>query len=109
MKKGDHLRENAWKSARSLHKTLENIGLDLHPIPSPVIGVSFQSEETAIQFWNILLDAGIYTNLILPPAAPGGGAVIRCSVTAAHSAEQIKKIGACFRSIADELGLSKAA
>ena len=59
--------------------------------------------------WNILLDAGIYTNLILPPAAPGGGAVIRCSVTAAHSAEQIKKIGVCFRSIADELGLSKAA
>ena len=27
----------------------------------------------------------------------------------AHSAEQINKIGACFKSIAKELGLSKAA
>lgn len=109
MKDGDHLRKNAWESARNLHKTLESIGLDLHPVPSPIIGVSFQSEEVAIQFWNILLESGIYTNLILPPAAPGGGAVIRCSVTAAHSTEQINKIGACFKSIAKELGLSKAA
>jgi 8-amino-7-oxononanoate synthase len=35
-------------------------------------------------------------NLILPPAAPGGKSLVRCSVSAAHSPEQIRTILGAF-------------
>ena len=35
---------------------------------------------------------GVYTNLIVPPASPDGSSLIRCSLSAAHSDEQVDAI-----------------
>jgi 8-amino-7-oxononanoate synthase len=43
-----------------------------------------------------LLDRGIYVNLILPPAAPEGKSLVRCSVSAVHSSEQMDYVGETF-------------
>jgi 8-amino-7-oxononanoate synthase len=45
--------------------------------------------ETAFGFWAQLLEAGLYTNVSLPPATPKGLALLRSSVSAAHTPEQI--------------------
>jgi 8-amino-7-oxononanoate synthase len=42
--------------------------------------------------WNQLLDAGVYVNMMLPPATPGGASFLRCSIGAAHTPEQITTI-----------------
>ncbi|HDJ28286.1 MAG TPA: 8-amino-7-oxononanoate synthase, partial [Proteobacteria bacterium] len=41
----------------------------------------------------------VYTNLVLPPATPDGGSLLRCSVSAAHTSEQISRIIAAFATI----------
>ena len=85
-------RSRVWENAHLLYDGLEKLGLDLGPEVSPVIGVTYSGKEQAFNAWQMLLDRGVYTNLILPPAAPDGGALIRCSVTAAHTVAQIRSI-----------------
>ena len=57
--------------------------------PGPVAALIFGERETAIAHWQGLLDAGIYTNLMIPPAAPSGKFIVRISLSAAHSDEDI--------------------
>jgi 8-amino-7-oxononanoate synthase len=42
----------------------------------------------------------VYVNLILPPAAPNGGCLLRCSVSAAHTPEQLEQIAGAFAALA---------
>jgi len=109
MKEGSHLRKKAWDNARSLYTNLAATGLNIGPTVSPIVGVSFENDHLGYTFWDKLLKMGVYTNLILPPAAPDGGSVIRCSVTAAHSSKQILDICGAFSEVAIGLGLVKAA
>jgi 8-amino-7-oxononanoate synthase len=71
---------------------LQDLGFELGPEVSPVIAVRCQDRVSALAQWNQLLQAGIYVNMMLPPATPGGGSFLRCSVSAAHTPEQITTI-----------------
>jgi len=51
----------------------------------------------ALATWRRLLELGVYTNLMMPPASPDGSSLLRCSASAAHTAEQIDAIVDAFR------------
>ena len=93
------LREIVWSNAQLLHSGLSQLGFQIGADVSPVIGIPFEDREVALTYWQDLFNKGVYTNLILPPAAPDGGSLIRCSVTAAHSKEQIRVILDAFDAI----------
>ena len=42
--------------------------------------------------WNALLQNGVYLNLALPPATPDNRPLLRSSVSAAHTPEQIDTV-----------------
>jgi 7-keto-8-aminopelargonate synthetase-like enzyme len=46
--------------------------------------------------WNALLAAGVYVNIALPPGTPNKLCLLRCSVSAAHSSDDIDRIIALF-------------
>ncbi|MGB5209230.1 MAG: aminotransferase class I/II-fold pyridoxal phosphate-dependent enzyme [Gammaproteobacteria bacterium] len=91
------LRQKLRENARHLYQGLEEMGLTLGADVSPVIAVRFEQSEDAARTWERLLDAGIYTNLFVPPATPDGTSLLRCSVSAAHTSEQIDTILDQFR------------
>ncbi len=91
------LRERLWRNANKLYDGLSQLGFQLGPEPSPVVAVRMDSRERALTMWQLLLDDGIYINLILPPAAPDGSSLLRCSVSAAHTDAQIDQIIEAFR------------
>jgi 8-amino-7-oxononanoate synthase len=93
------LREIVWSNAQLLHSGLSQLGFQIGADVSPVIGIPLEDREVALTYWQDLFNKGVYTNLILPPAAPDGGSLIRCSVTAAHSKEQIRVILDAFDAI----------
>ncbi|MDF1587592.1 MAG: aminotransferase class I/II-fold pyridoxal phosphate-dependent enzyme [Gammaproteobacteria bacterium] len=93
---GSDLRKKLHENAVSLHSKLEALGYPLGAEASPVIAVVFDDKIKALQFWNNLLQLGVYVNLMLPPATPNGMFLIRCSVSAAHTSEQIDRIVAAF-------------
>jgi 8-amino-7-oxononanoate synthase len=63
---------------------------------SPVIAVKCADEPSTIAMWNALLEAGVYVNIALPPGTPARMCLLRCSVSAAHSFDDIDRIIALF-------------
>ena len=60
------------------------------------MAVTIEDRDQAIAWWNQLLEHGAYVNLVMPPASPTVHSLLRCSVSAAHSPEQIDAIVAAF-------------
>jgi glycine C-acetyltransferase/8-amino-7-oxononanoate synthase len=46
--------------------------------------------------WQALLERGLYVNLARPPATPAGMTLLRCSLCAEHSSEQVDEIMGIF-------------
>lgn len=93
------LRERIWRNAQHLHQGLKREGFVLGAEPGPVVAAIFESRETALHFWQGLLEQGVYVNLMLPPATPGGKCLVRASLSAAHTPEQIDHIIAAFAAL----------
>ena len=83
------LKTRLWRNAERLYNALKESNLRLGPELSPVIAIRLEDRGLALNAWQRLLEAGIYCNLMLPPAAPEGGSVLRFSLSAAHTDEQI--------------------
>ena len=94
------LKENLWSNARRLYSGLQELGFELGPEISPVVAVRCKDRESALANWNQLLEAGVYVNMMLPPATPGGASFLRCSVSAAHTPHQIDAIIKKFKDLA---------
>jgi 8-amino-7-oxononanoate synthase len=96
---GSDLRERLWENARHLYDGLAQLGFTLGPEPTPVVAVYMESKEATLFGWKKLLEQGVYVNLVLPPAAPEGKSLLRCSVSAVHTPEQIERIVTVFEGL----------
>ena len=105
---GGALRKRLMRNAEHLHKGLVNIGFTLGGDISPVVAVVAPDAETGVSFWRGLMDGGVYVNLALPPATPQNFTLLRCSLCAAHTIEQIDRIIEVFADVADSLGMLPA-
>lgn len=94
------LKERLWQNAYQLYGRLKELGFELGPEPSPIVAVRFRQPEKALKTWYGLLERGVYVNMVLPPATPGGEALLRASVSAAHTPAQIAAISEAFAALA---------
>lgn len=99
------LRRQLTENGRRLYAGLADLGFILGPEPNPVVSAIMPDAETAFTFWTRLLQAGVYTNVSLPPATPNGLALLRSSVSAAHSPEQIDQALALFAEVGRDMEL----
>lgn len=56
------------------------------------MAILLDNPRQALTLWNGLMEHDIYVNLVLPPAAPEGKSLVRCSINAAHTTEQIDQV-----------------
>jgi 8-amino-7-oxononanoate synthase len=105
IKERPELRRQLWTNARRLYQGLAESGYQLGPQASPVIAVMLKSPHEGLAFWRALIEKGVYVNLVLPPATPGAVTLIRCSVSAAHTPEQIDQIIEAFASLRSPVDL----
>lgn len=106
---GDDLRERLWQHAHRFHASMEAAGYRLgSKDPGPVTALLFDDRETAIRLWKALLDADVYTNLMVPPSTPAGLAIVRISLSAAHSDEDIDRLIGVLTDIAPRLKAAAA-
>jgi 8-amino-7-oxononanoate synthase len=103
MSKDDGLRTAIWNNAHRLHAGLRELGFEVASEPGPVAAIRLPNEPTAVTAWNRLLRSGVYVNLALPPGTPAGACLLRCSVSAAHTATQIDDVLDRFASLAASL------
>ncbi len=88
-----------WARAHQLHAGLIAAGFEPASPPGPIIALPRADELTAVREWNQLMEAGIYVNLAVPPATPHAKSLLRLSVSAAHSEDEINQILAAFRGL----------
>lgn len=86
------LRARLWRNAMRLREGLTQLGLQVGDTPSPVLAIRLADRAGALAAWNGMLREGVYVNLMVPPAAPAGASLLRMSVSAAHTDEQIDEI-----------------
>jgi 8-amino-7-oxononanoate synthase len=92
-----------WENVAYMRKQLGALGLDIGNSKSPIIPIKTGDEETTGACWRILLDHGVYTNPIVPPAAPANGGLLRTSYMATHTKQQLDTALQGFRLIKERL------
>ena len=102
------LRDRLWRNARILYDGLEALGFQLGPEVSPVVAITLPGKEIAVRFWNALMDAGVYTNIAIPPSTPNALSLLRSSISAAHTRDQIAVALDVFARVGAELDLIPA-
>jgi 8-amino-7-oxononanoate synthase len=93
------LRHQLWDNAKRLYNGLKSLGLPVGPTASPVVAVEMSDRSRTIDCWKALMEAGVYVNLVIPPASPSTNFLLRNSVSAAHTSAQIDAIIAAYASL----------
>jgi 7-keto-8-aminopelargonate synthetase-like enzyme len=87
-------RAHLWKNSKRLHQALRELGFDLATpeAQSAIIAVLLPDQDITVRMWQALLEAGLYVNMARPPATPAGTFLLRCSLCAEHSDEEVGRI-----------------
>jgi glycine C-acetyltransferase/8-amino-7-oxononanoate synthase len=104
---GGNKRAHLWENSRTLHKGLVDLGFKLgtDTPQSAIIAVIMPDLEKGAMMWEALLKEGLYVNLARPPATPAGMTLLRCSLCAEHSAEQVQTILGMFERAGKAIGI----
>jgi 8-amino-7-oxononanoate synthase len=100
-------RAHLWENARRVHAGLTEMGFKLGTATcdSAIIAVILDDQEQAVMMWQGLLEAGLYVNMARPPATPAGTFLLRCSLCAEHTTEQVTQIIEMFRGVGKAVGV----
>ncbi len=93
------LAKSLWDRVHQLYTGLVDAGLTPVSPPGPIMAISRPDEHQALAEWNMLMNAGVYVNLAIPPATPQAQSLLRLSLSAAHTEDDINQIIAAFRSL----------
>jgi 7-keto-8-aminopelargonate synthetase-like enzyme len=87
-------RQHLWENARRVHESLTQLGFTLgtQTPQSAIIAVVLPTQEQAVGMWQALLEHGVYVNMARPPATPAGMYLLRCSLCAEHTSEQVDRV-----------------
>jgi len=100
-------RAHLWENSRRLHQGLRDLGFTLgtETAQSAIIALILPDQETTVGMWQALLEQGLYVNMARPPATPAGMYLLRCSLCAEHSSEQVGQILAMFAAAGRAIGV----
>lgn len=104
---GGHKRAHLWENSKRLHKGLTDLGFQLGTTEpqSAIVAVIMPDLEQGAAMWEALLQHGLYVNLARPPATPANMTLLRCSLCAEHSAEQVEEILGKFAAAGKAVGI----
>lgn len=104
---GGNKRAHLWENSRTLHGGLKALGFQLgtDTPQSAIIAVIMPDLEKGAMMWEALLKEGLYVNLARPPATPAGMTLLRCSLCAEHTADQVQTILGMFERAGKAIGI----
>ncbi len=100
-------RAHLWENSKRLHKGLRDMGYELGTpeAQSGIIAVIVKDMMQGALLWQELLKNGLYVNLARPPATPHGVTLLRCSLCAEHTEEQVGEIMNIFEKSGKDIGV----
>ncbi|WP_316828652.1 serine palmitoyltransferase [Pedobacter miscanthi] len=99
--------DKLWDNTNYAKKLLTEAGFDIGHSNSPIIPVYIRDNTKTFMITNILQQNGVFVNPVVSPAVPSDSSLIRFSLMATHSFEQIEsaieKLSAAFKAVNVEL------
>lgn len=80
-----------WDNTHFAMKALHSVGLDLGPTETPIIPIFVRDNLKTFKLTKMLMDDGIFVNPVVSPAVPPESSLIRFSLMASHSFDQIEE------------------
>ncbi len=81
------------------------LGFNIGESQTPIIPIIIGDQMRTILMWKALMEAGVYTNVALPPAVPEGQALLRTSYMATHTDDQMDRVLEVFAQVGKEMGV----
>jgi 8-amino-7-oxononanoate synthase len=92
-------REHLRNLVEVLKRALRDTGVALAPSDTPIQPLVLGGNERALGAAAMLRERGILVPAIRPPTVPEGTARLRISLSAAHSVEEVARLGAALRDV----------
>ena len=104
---GSNKRAHLWENSKTLHAALKGLGFQLgtEEPQSAILAVIMPDLERGAMMWEALLHEGLYVNLARPPATPANMTLLRCSLCAEHTSEQVQTIIGMFERAGKTAGI----
>ncbi len=107
LRHGANKRAHLWENSKRLHQGLTDLGFQLGTSEpqSAIVAVIMPDLERGAMMWEGLLKEGLYVNLARPPATPANMTLLRCSLCAEHSAEEVEAVLGMFERAGKAVGV----
>ena len=104
---GSNKRAHLWENSKALHKGLKDLGFQLgtEEPQSAIIAVIMPDLQQGAAMWEALIKNGLYVNLARPPATPANMTLLRCSLCAEHSEDEVGQILDIFEKSGKAVGI----
>lgn len=104
--KSDHeRRERLWENTKFWQDGLRSLGFDIGETQTPIVPVIIGDDMKTFTLWKRLMELGVYTNPVITPAVPPGRQLLRTSIMATHTKEQLQRALDAFEKAGKEFGL----
>ncbi|MGB2579787.1 8-amino-7-oxononanoate synthase [Elusimicrobium simillimum] len=100
-------RDSLFEKTAYLKESLAKLGFNLGESETPILPVVVGSNENCFKMWKALNEMGVFVNPVVSPAVPPGRALIRVTLMATHTKEQVDKIAEAFAAAGKALGIIK--
>ncbi|MEO0794184.1 MAG: aminotransferase class I/II-fold pyridoxal phosphate-dependent enzyme [Verrucomicrobiota bacterium] len=97
--------EQLWENTKRYKELLRGLGLDIWESETPAVPIIMGQKEKAYRFWQALLEKGVFSIMSIAPAVPPGKDLIRTSMSARHTEEDLEIVAEAMAYAAKKVGI----
>ncbi|MBI2919669.1 MAG: pyridoxal phosphate-dependent aminotransferase family protein [Planctomycetes bacterium] len=99
------LRDRLWHNTKKMQTSLKSMGFDTGHTATPIVPMLVGDMRKTFAFWKGLLDAGVFTNPVIPPAVEPNRTLLRTSYMASHTDELLDRALETFHEVGKAVGV----
>ena len=90
--------------AERMRRGYRELGFKVGSSQTPIIPIMIGDQMKTLRIWKALFEAGVYTNVAIPPAVPPGESILRTSYMATHTDKQMDEVLDVFARVREDEG-----
>jgi len=97
--------QKVWDNADYMRAGLKELGYNIANSTTPIIPVIIGDQYLTGIAWAALIENGVYTNPVVPPATPPNASLLRTSYMATHTHDLLDRALVAFKTVGENLDL----
>ncbi len=95
--------ENLWCNTLYMSNSLQELGFDINTSETPIIPIYIRDNHLTFQFTQRLFEEGIFVNPVVSPAVKSDSSLVRLSIMATHTKDQLNQALDTIEKVAAQL------